>query len=135
MPAPASAAAAPNAGRLGQGDGDHTGICCGRRRHWHEPRDAAAEEHTTGWQPGCAHDADIVPCVVLDPFAGAGTTLLVADRLQRDAMGIELNVAYTQMAMDRVRADAPLFADLADAPVPEPPEDARMGDLFEEAAD
>jgi hypothetical protein len=30
-----------------------------------------------------------IPCTVLDPFAGAGTTLLVADRLQRSAIGIE----------------------------------------------
>ena len=44
---------------------------------------------------GCDHDAPVMPCTVLDPFAGAGTTLLVADRLQRDAIGIELNVAYT----------------------------------------
>jgi DNA modification methylase len=69
---------------------------------------------------------------VLDPFAGAGTTLLVADRLQRDAIGIELNAAYTEMAMERCRADAPLFAAL---PPAEPPEDERMADLFREAAD
>ena len=69
---------------------------------------------------------------ILDPFAGAGTTLLVADRLQRDAIGIELNAAYTEMAMERCRADAPLFAAL---PPAEPPEDERMADLFREAAD
>src|SRR6185369_5349431 len=31
---------------------------------------------------------------VLDPFSGAGTTCLVADRLQRNAIGIELNPEY-----------------------------------------
>lgn len=89
---------------------------------------------TTGWQPGCTHGADVVPATVLDPFAGAGTTLLVADRLQRNAIGIELNAAYTEMAMERCRRDAPLFADLA--PVPsEDAYDRDMRDLFAAAAD
>ena len=49
---------------------------------------------------------------ILDPFAGAGTTLLVADRLGRNAIGIELNPEYAQMARDRVYNDAPLLASL-----------------------
>ena len=49
---------------------------------------------------------------VLDPFSGAGTTALVADRLGRSAIGIELNPEYAAMGADRVRADAPLFADV-----------------------
>ena len=69
-----------------------------------------------------------VPCTVLDPFAGAGTTLLVADRLQRNAVGIELNAAYTEMAMERVKRDAPLFADLAPAQDPQP--EPSPSDLF-----
>lgn len=47
---------------------------------------------------------------VLDPFGGAGTTGLVADRLQRDAILIELNPDYAAMAERRIRGDAPLFA-------------------------
>ena len=90
------------------------------------------ETTTTGWQPSCDHNAEVVPCTVLDPFAGAGTTLLVADRLQRDAIGIELSPGYTEMAMERCRADAPLFTAL---PPAEPPEDVRMADLFAWAAD
>jgi len=50
---------------------------------------------------------------VLDPFAGAGTTLMVADRLQRHAVGIELNPEYAQMARSRLTADAPLFCEVA----------------------
>jgi DNA modification methylase len=46
---------------------------------------------------------------VLDPFAGAGTTGLVADRLGRDAILIELNPVYCEMAAQRIRADAPLL--------------------------
>jgi DNA modification methylase len=82
---------------------------------------------TTGWSPACACNAETRPCVVLDPFAGAGTTLLVADRLQRDAIGIELNPAYTEMAMQRCRDDAPLFTAF---PPADDPEEARMQDLF-----
>ena len=69
------------------------------------------KSETTGWQPSCTCNAgDPVPCVVLDPFAGAGTTLLVADRLGRDAIGIELNPQYAELARNRVVNDAPLFA-------------------------
>jgi DNA modification methylase len=49
---------------------------------------------------------------VLDPFGGAGTTGLVADRLGRDAVLIELNPEYSTMAQRRLRSDAPLFADV-----------------------
>ena len=72
------------------------------------------EVTTTGWSAGCRCDAPTVPCTVLDPFAGAGTTLLVADRLQRNAIGIELNPAYAAMARNRITRDAGLFAEVAD---------------------
>lgn len=61
----------------------------------------------------------IEPCIkagspafgtVLDPFGGAGTTGLVADRLQRNAVLIELNPEYAAMARRRIDGDAPLFA-------------------------
>lgn len=68
---------------------------------------------TTGWKATCACAAGIVPGVVLDPFGGAGTTGLVADRLGRDAILIELNPAYADMAENRIRNDAPLFAEVA----------------------
>jgi len=48
-------------------------------------------------------------CLVLDPFAGAGTTLLVAERLGRDSVGIEINPEYVRMATERIEADCPLF--------------------------
>lgn len=50
---------------------------------------------------------------VLDPFGGAGTTGLVADRLGRNATLIELNPTYRTLASDRITADAPLFAGVA----------------------
>jgi DNA modification methylase len=56
-----------------------------------------------------------VPCTVLDPFGGAGTTALVADRLQRNAILIELNESYAAMARERIAKDAGLFAESRDA--------------------
>lgn len=68
---------------------------------------------TLGWLPSCDCDAgDPVPCVVLDPFLGSGTTLLVADQLGRDGIGIELNPVYAELADKRIREDAPMFADV-----------------------
>lgn len=65
---------------------------------------------TIGWQPSCPHtDAPLVPATVLDPFAGAGTTLLVALRHGRSALGIELNPEYVRMAQERIVNDAPMF--------------------------
>lgn len=50
--------------------------------------------------------------VVLDPFAGAGTTLLVAERLGRSATGIELNPSYAEIARRRIYDDCPMFANV-----------------------
>jgi hypothetical protein len=63
---------------------------------------------TAGWRPTCSHDLEPVPDVVLDPFAGAGTVGLVCQRLGRDHLGIELNPAYRQMAIDRIASDSPM---------------------------
>jgi len=44
--------------------------------------------------------------VVLDPFAGSGTTLAVANRLGRHAVGIELNPAYADLIRRRCQQAA-----------------------------
>jgi DNA modification methylase len=63
----------------------------------------------------------VEPCVkagcplggtVLDPFGGAGTAGLVADRLGRDGVLIELNPAYAEIARRRIVGDAPMLADV-----------------------
>jgi len=61
---------------------------------------------TTGWRPTCACDGNsAVPCTVLDPFSGSGTTLLVAQRLGRNTVGIELSDAYCAAAQERIGAE------------------------------
>jgi DNA modification methylase len=68
---------------------------------------------TTGWQSQCECDAgDPVPQTVLDPFGGAGTTGMVADRLGRNAILIELNDEYATLARNRIHNDAPMFAEV-----------------------
>ena len=70
---------------------------------------------TAGWAATCeCPEHKPVPCTVLDPFGGAGTTGLVADRLGRDAILIELNPEYAAMARRRLTGDAPLLAEVAD---------------------
>jgi DNA modification methylase len=52
---------------------------------------------------------------ILDPFGGAGTTGLVADKLGRNAVLIELNPEYAAMAEKRIFTSAPLFAEVVNS--------------------
>jgi DNA modification methylase len=71
---------------------------------------------TLGWRPGCGCDIaspaedmerarkyEPVPCTVLDPFMGSGTTALVARRLGRRSIGIELNPDYAALCARRLQ--------------------------------
>ena len=50
-----------------------------------------------------------IPCTVLDPFLGSGTTLAVAASLGRAGIGIELNPDYIELARQRIeRQQLPL---------------------------
>ena len=58
-------------------------------------------------QPGplvadCTCDAPARPGLVLDPFFGTGTVGVVAERLGRDWLGIELSPEYAQLAWERL---------------------------------
>lgn len=62
---------------------------------------------TLGWTD-CGHDT-WRPGLVLDPFAGSGTTLAVALGLGRRSIGIDLDERNVELAMDRV---GPLLLDV-----------------------
>lgn len=89
----------------GQAYGNPQSAPRGPKRNFGEPT-----SQTLGWQPGCTCDADVIPCTVMDPFFGSGTTGLVADQIGRDCIGIELNAEYAAMAEKRIRDASPMFA-------------------------
>lgn len=70
---------------------------------------------TSGWEPTCEHDDATAHCVVLDPFAGSGTTGVVALRHGRSFVGIELNPEYVDLARRRIVGDAPLLNSVSEA--------------------
>lgn len=58
---------------------------------------------TIGWRPTCdCEPREPVPCTVLDPFAGSGTTGMVATGHGRAAFLIELNPQYADLIRDRI---------------------------------
>ncbi|KQW79755.1 DNA-methyltransferase [Brevundimonas sp. Root1279] len=50
---------------------------------------------------------------VLDPFGGAGTTALVADRMGLDCTIIELNPEYAEIARNRIASEQGMFANVS----------------------
>ena len=72
--------------------------------------DSYTPPKTTGWEPSCDHAADPIPCTVMDPFAGSGTVGLVAARMNRSAVLIELNPEYAEMAKRRIHGAVGLFS-------------------------
>lgn len=50
--------------------------------------------------------------VVFDPFCGCATTLMVADRLQRKWIGIDISEKAAEMVNTRIKKDQGLFADI-----------------------
>jgi DNA modification methylase len=76
---------------------------------------AVREVRTLGWRPTCrcagAAAGAPLPCRVLDPFGGSGSTGLAANRLGRDCTLIELKSEYADLARRRLgREPLSLFA-------------------------
>ena len=59
-------------------------------------------DHLGDIEPSCRCGPAWRPGRVLDPFMGAGTVAVVAERHQRDWLGIELNPAFVEMTTTRV---------------------------------
>jgi site-specific DNA-methyltransferase (cytosine-N4-specific) len=87
-----------------------------KRSVWEIPTAPFPEAHFATFPPALIEPCILAGCpkegTVLDPFGGAGTTGLVADRLGRNAILIELNPEYAEMAERRIKKDAGMFADV-----------------------
>jgi len=90
-----------------------------KRSVWTVASEPFPEAHFATFPPALIEPAILAGCprggTVIDPFGGAGTTGLVADRLGRDAIMIELNPTYCTMIRNRITNDAPLFVEFASA--------------------
>lgn len=88
------------------------------RNVWDIPTAAFSDAHFATFPPALVETCIKAGCpkggLVLDPFGGSGTTGLVADRLNRDAILIELNPSYAAMARNRIAEDAGMFAEVAE---------------------
>lgn len=61
---------------------------------------------TQAWRPTCqCIESQPVPALVLDPFMGAGTTLLAALELGRRGIGVDVNTAYCKLAAGRLEKE------------------------------
>ncbi len=87
-----------------------------RRSVWEVATVGFAEAHFATFPPKLIEPCILAGCpeggTVLDPFFGAGTTGLVADRFGRHCVGIELNPDYVTIAEKRLRKDAGMLADI-----------------------
>jgi DNA modification methylase len=87
-----------------------------KRSVWTVATQPFKEAHFATFPPDLIEPCILAGCpkggTVLDPFGGAGTSALVADRLGRNATLIELNPEYVQIARDRINADAGMFAEV-----------------------
>lgn len=92
---------------------DHAGFC---GEVWNIPIAGFKDAHFATFPPALVEPCIASGCpeggLVLDPFGGAGTTALVADRMGRDSVLIELNPEYAEMARRRIEGDAGLFAEV-----------------------
>ena len=91
-----------------------------KRSVWTVATQPFSEAHFATFPPALIEPCILAGCpkggTVLDPFGGAGTTGVVADRLGRDAILIELNPDYIKIAEKRLSGDAGMFVDLEIVP-------------------
>ena len=65
--------------------------------------------------------------VVFDPFCGCATTLVAADRLQRDWIGIDISAKAAELVVERIKDDQGMFEDIIARP--DIPKRTDLGDI------
>ena len=50
--------------------------------------------------------------LVFDPFCGCATTLVAADRLQRDWIGVDISAKAAELVVERIKEDQRMFEDI-----------------------
>jgi DNA modification methylase len=74
----------------------------GEQRGRRDGQCGSSQYAPSGWSPSCSCNVGVVPCRVLDIFAGTGTTGIVANALGRNVVLIEANPKYAAMAQQRI---------------------------------
>lgn len=84
-----------------------------KRSVWTVSTKPLPESHFATFPPDLISPCILAGCpengVVLDPFMGAGTTALVAKKLNRQFIGFELNPDYIKIAENRLRKELGMF--------------------------
>ena len=84
-----------------------------KRSVWEVVTEGFSEAHFATFPQKLITDCIKAGCppggTVLDPFMGAGTTALVARKLDRHFIGFELNPAYIEMANNRLKKELGMF--------------------------
>lgn len=94
----------------GNGNADEYLVPAGRNKRtvWTVATRPYAAAHFATFPPDLIKPCILAGCpeggVVLDPFAGSGTTLWVAEQLGRQSIGIELNPDYCNLVYERMEA-------------------------------
>ena len=81
----------------------------GQKQNLRGPREAYKRQIVDKGYISCNCGVEFEPGICLDPFMGAGTTGLVARKLNRNFIGIELSQSYTDMAEKRLKNELGLF--------------------------
>jgi DNA modification methylase len=92
--------------RVSNADGNRN-----KRTVWNIPTKPFSEAHFATFPPDLIKPCILAGCpeggIVLDPFAGAGTTLFTAEQLERNSIGIELNPDYCEITKRRMATIEP----------------------------
>lgn len=83
-----------------------------KRSVWTVPTSPFKDAHFATFPPDLIVDCIKAGCRgggVLDPFMGAGTTAVVARKLERNFVGLEINPKYITIANDRLRNELGMF--------------------------